>query len=154
MSCRLLVKIRLWHNVSGRNRYLAKWKYSNCKTLILPFSILWRIWVETVLTSRILYALACFVTKANSYIQFVKSLDCISFIYLTLFTRSHFWPAGIVVTCGRLSVCSYVGVRVKPELIRTITHDPFKLGSPNLEQRYKAPCYDIYFIFIHLSIVI
>ena len=53
------------------------------------------------------------------------------------FTQGQFWPSGIVVACMWLCVC--VHVSVNHEFVRTITHQPFKLGSPNLDQRCKRP---------------
>ena len=41
--------------------------------------------------------------------------------------------------CLRLSVCVSVRPCVNHELVRTITHDPFQLGSPNLALRCKRP---------------
>ena len=52
-----------------------------------------------------------------------------------VFTRGQFWPSGIVIAC----VCGSVCVCINHELVRTITHHPFKLGSPNLDQRCKTP---------------
>ena len=54
---------------------------------------------------------------------------------LYIFTRGQFWPSGIVVAC----VCVCVCVSVNHELVRAILHQPFKLGSPNLDQRCKIP---------------
>ena len=51
------------------------------------------------------------------------------------FTRGQFWPSGIVIAC----VCGSVCVCINHELVRTITHHPVKLGSPNLDQRCKTP---------------
>ena len=53
--------------------------------------------------------------------------------YGLIFTRGQFWPSGIVVAC----VC--VCLSVNHELVRTITRQPFQLGSPNLDQRCKRP---------------
>ena len=50
-----------------------------------------------------------------------------------IFTRGQFWPSGIVIACVCVCVC------INHELVRTITHRPFKLGSPNLDQRCKTP---------------
>ena len=50
------------------------------------------------------------------------------------FTRGQFWPSGIVVAC----VCPSVSPSVT-KFVRAITHQPFKLGSPNLDQRCKRP---------------
>ena len=41
--------------------------------------------------------------------------------------------------CLRLSVCPSVRVCGNHLLVRTITHHPFKLGSPNLDHRCKRP---------------
>ena len=58
---------------------------------------------------------------------------------IPFFTRGQFWPSGIVVVC--VCVCVRVCVRlcVNHLLVRPITWDPFKLGSPNLDQRCKRP---------------
>ena len=55
------------------------------------------------------------------------------------FTRGQFWPSGIVITCVCGSVCVCVCVCINHELVRSITHHPVKLGSPNLDQRCKTP---------------
>ena len=54
-----------------------------------------------------------------------------------VFTPGQFWPSGIVIGCVYGSVCSCVCFN--HELVRTITHRSFKLGSPNLDQRCKTP---------------
>ena len=51
------------------------------------------------------------------------------------FTRGQFGLPGIVVAC----VCQCVCPCVNHELVRAITHHPFKLGSPNLDHRCKRP---------------
>ena len=56
-------------------------------------------------------------------------------IKVTVFTRGQYWPSGIVVAC----VCVYVCLSVNHELVRAIIHEPFKLGSPNVDQRCKRP---------------
>ena len=56
---------------------------------------------------------------------------------IAVFTRGQFWPSGIVVACVCLCVCPCVCVN--PQLVRAITHHPFKLGSPNLDHRCKRP---------------
>ena len=50
-------------------------------------------------------------------------------------TRGQFWPSGIVSAC----VCVCVRMSVNHEFVRAITHQPFKLGSPNMDQRCKKP---------------
>ena len=50
----------------------------------------------------------------------------------SVFTRGHFWPSGIVVACVRPSVRPSV-----TKFVHEITRYPFKLGSPNLDQRCK-----------------
>ena len=54
---------------------------------------------------------------------------------LTLFTWGHIWPLDIVIAC----VCLSQYLSINPEFGPTLTHYPFKLGSPNLNQRYKTP---------------
>ena len=61
----------------------------------------------------------------------------VTYICCFFFTRGQFWPSGIVVACVCVYVC--VHVSVNHELVRTIIHQPFKLGSPNLDQRCKRP---------------
>ena len=48
---------------------------------------------------------------------------------------------GLRVLSSAASVGLCVGVCVNHELVRTITHRSFKLGSPNLDQRRKTPWY-------------
>ena len=50
-------------------------------------------------------------------------------VFFHFVTRGQFWPSGIVVACVCLCVC----VSVNHEFVRAITHQPFKLGSPNLD---------------------
>ena len=52
-------------------------------------------------------------------------------------TRGQFWPSGIVVAC--VCVCVCVCLSVNHQLVRAVTHQPFKLESPNLDQRCKRP---------------
>ena len=51
-----------------------------------------------------------------------------------LLPEASFWPPGIVVAPVHPSVCPSV-----TKFVRAITHHPFKLGSPNLDQRCKTP---------------
>ena len=50
-----------------------------------------------------------------------------------IITRGQFWPSGILIAC--VCVCVRVCVCVNHLLVRAITWDPFKLGSPNLDQK-------------------
>ena len=56
-----------------------------------------------------------------------------------VFTRGQFWPSGIVIACVCVCVGVCVSLCVNHLLVRTITQDPFNLGSPNLDQRCKRP---------------
>ena len=58
---------------------------------------------------------------------------------LVIFTRGQFWPSRIAIACVYVSNCVFVCVCINHFLVRTITHQPFKLESPNLEQRCKTP---------------
>ena len=69
----------------------------------------------------------------SAYVERAQVLELPIIHQWPLFTRGQFWPSGIVVAC----VC--VCVSVNHEFVRTITHQPFKLGSPNLDQRCKTP---------------
>ena len=57
----------------------------------------------------------------------------------SVFTRCQFWPSGIVIACVCVCVCVCVSLCVNHLLVCAITWDPFKLGSPNLDQRCKRP---------------
>ena len=52
-----------------------------------------------------------------------------------VFTQGQFWPSSIVVAC----FCLCVRVCINHLLVHMITWDPFKLRSPNLNQRCKTP---------------
>ena len=67
--------------------------------------------------------------------QLVNDVNNSPAVYI--FIRGQFWPSGIVVACVCLCVCPCVCVN--PQLVRVITHHPFKLGSPNLDHRCKRP---------------
>ena len=56
-----------------------------------------------------------------------------------VFTRGQFWPSGIVIACVCVSVRVSVCVCINHLLVRTITHQPFTLESPNLGERRKTP---------------
>ena len=58
-------------------------------------------------------------------------------VMFVIFTWGQFWPSGIVVAC--FCLCPSVHPCVNHELVRVITHHPFKLGSPNLYHRCKRP---------------
>ena len=64
------------------------------------------------------------------------------YVWPTFYPRPV-WPSGIVVACVCLSVCPSVRPSVcvcgKHLLVRAITQHPFKLGSPNLDNRCKRP---------------
>ena len=58
------------------------------------------------------------------------------------FTLGQHWSSDILVPC--VCLCVYVCMCVcvcscvsQPELVRTMTHHPFKIGSPNLDQSSK-----------------
>ena len=54
-----------------------------------------------------------------------------------------FYPRPVLVfgyrRCLRVCVCVCVRVSVNHEFVRAITHQPFKLGSQNLDQRCQRP---------------
>ena len=53
-------------------------------------------------------------------------------------TQDKFWALGNVVACVCIYPCVHMSWYVNPELVRAITYDPFKLGSPNMDQRCKT----------------
>ena len=57
------------------------------------------------------------------------------------FARGQFWPSGIVIApvCVYICQCVCVCVCINHLLVRTITHQPFKLESPNLKHMCKTP---------------
>ena len=105
-------------------------------------------------------------TARENFIKIMFSLHFIAFVSNhSLFAAS--WHVDVlIVTCGSLdknghpfyprpvlafgychrlrlcvcvSVCVCVSLCVNHLLVRAITRDPFKLGSPNLDQRCKRP---------------
>ena len=54
------------------------------------------------------------------------------------FMQDKFWPLGIVVACVCVYQCVHMSRCVNRELVRVITCDPFKPGSPNTDQRCKT----------------
>ena len=56
------------------------------------------------------------------------------FIESVPFYPRPFWPTGIVIACVCVCVCVCLSV-CQLLLVRTITRRPFKLGSPNLNQK-------------------
>ena len=69
--------------------------------------------------------------------QIVTGVTSVAVVPSThLVTRGQFLAFGY---CRCLCVFVYVCVSVHQEFVRAITHQPFKLGSPNLDQRCKRP---------------
>ena len=54
---------------------------------------------------------------------------------MRILTQGQFWPLRIVVAPVCVSMCPSV-----TKFVRAISHEPFKLGSPNLIQRCKTNC--------------
>ena len=65
-------------------------------------------------------------------------LKSVTLMRCNTFPMAHFYPRPVLAfrycRCLRLSVSPSV-----TKFVRAITHYPFKLGSPNLDQRYKRP---------------
>ena len=80
-------------------------------------------------------------TTELTYLHLDKMAAISHTIFPMLFTWGQFWPSGIVIApvCVSVSVCVYVCVCINHLLVRTITHQPFKLKSPNLKHRCKTP---------------
>ena len=57
--------------------------------------------------------------------------------------QTHFYPRPVLAfgycRCLRVCVCVCVCLSVNHQLVRAVTHQPFKLESPNLDQRCKRP---------------
>ena len=77
----------------------------------------------------------------SSQISSQNQISIISILNGPVITRGQFWPSGIVIACVcvsvRVSVC--LCVCINHLLVRTITHQPFTLESPNLNDRPKTP---------------
>ena len=60
-------------------------------------------------------------------------------MFIQYIPAMHFYPRPVLAFgyCRCLRVC--VCLSVNHQLVRTITHQPFKLESPNLDQRCKRP---------------
>ena len=62
---------------------------------------------------------------------------------ITIFFTFDFYPRPVLAfgycRCLRVCVCVCVCLSVNHQLVRAITHQPFKLESPNLDQRWKRP---------------
>ena len=66
-----------------------------------------------------------FCDKGTFRAFLMKSICCV-------FYPRPFWPTGIVIACVCVCVCLSVCQLL---LVQTITRRPFKLGSPNLNQK-------------------
>ena len=62
------------------------------------------------------------------------SNDKLSRLEAEVFTRVQFWPSGFVIA----HVCVSDSVCINHLFVRMITHQPFKLESPNLKHRCKT----------------
>ena len=77
------------------------------------------------------------VATLDSKLQRNATIVKVRFSVIRVFTRCQFWPSGIVVAC--LCLCVRVRVCINHLLVRVITWDRLKLGSPNLHQRCETP---------------
>ena len=73
---------------------------------------------------RAVYMSPCTLNRANTNYEWI------------VFTWSQFWPSGNFVACVCVCVCLSV---CQSLVVRAITRDLFKLGSPNLVQGRKRP---------------
>ena len=89
---------------------------------------------STVPFSNIIYTSLC-----KSY----RSYSLCSIKILSTYWDIRFYPRPVLAfgycRCLRLCVCVSVCLCVNHLLVRAITRDLFKLGSPNLDQRCKRP---------------
>ena len=128
-----------------RSIHLKRWTtpYSNHVRSIFTFSSV--LLTSTAMLSSLLSdTISLFLPLSIAKIHHVRHVVLVSSILASwrsrispIFTRGQFWPSGIVVACVCLCVCPCVCVN--PQLVRAITHHPFKLGSPNLDHRCKRP---------------
>ena len=92
----------------------------------------WLILSDPVTSSRIRPMVSGSLATLHTRVPITTATTCDESL---IFTRGQFWPSGIVIAC----VCGSVCVCINHELVRSITHHPVKLGSPNLDQRCKTP---------------
>ena len=75
--------------------------------------------------------------------SYCKPLLVMTIIRMFMSMTIHFYPRPVLAfgycRCLHLCVCVCVCLSVNHLLICAITWDPFKLGSPNLDQRCKRP---------------
>ena len=126
------INVRSWTDVKVSNRFVNNC-YSTWEAGILFFvtnlqSLLFPLWRYT--GSIEFGAYLCLPFSLCGYIYFVLEW-CV------------FYPRPVLAfgycRCLRLSVCVCVRPGVNHELVRAITHHPFKLGSPNLNHQCKRP---------------
>ena len=93
-------------------------------------------------TSRVCFSI---VEKRNESSCYIDTCNLYSLLIFTAVigrsSANSFYPRPVLAfgycRCLRLSVC--VRPCVIHKLVRVITHHPFQLGSPNLDQRCKRP---------------
>ena len=77
----------------------------------------------------------------NSWVSSKANLQCLQIF--TLITQWFYYPRPVLAfgycRCLRVCVCVCVCLSVNHQLVRAVTHQPFKLESPNLDQRCKRP---------------
>ena len=82
-----------------------------------------------------------FIYIVGSY-WYILLFNCFSLFHFHFHLLNSFLPEanfGLRVLSLPASVCVSVRLCVNHELVRAITHHPFQLGSPNLDQRCKRP---------------
>ena len=87
-------------------------------------------------TKSIIGYVNSFWAKRNNFAGMLYPVAFLTLIILSFLPEANF---GLRVLSSPASVCVSVCVCVNHLLVRAITWDPFKLGSPNLDQRCKRP---------------
>ena len=79
------------------------------------------------------------VVAISSVFTEIQTLEIYTYFCLDCFCYPRPVLAFGYCRCLRLSVCVCVRPCVNHELVRAITHDPYQLGSPNLDRKCKRP---------------
>ena len=94
---------------------------------------------DDVIMICLIISVLCFATIWSQ--RSVKNWNSIRYLSadIRFVTRGQFLPSGSVIACVCVCIRVCVSLCVNHLLVRAITRDPFKLGSPNLDTLVKIP---------------
>ena len=127
------------------------WKYEDWYNMICP--VLWSIilelplslWYSDLLCNPFYLIKFILIDCVGNHRSSVLQIDwVIAFSSWghgmeNLFLPEASFGLGVLSSPASVGLCVCMCVCINHELVRTITHRPFKLGSPNLDQRCKTP---------------